>query len=398
MSVSLPELTANAGIYALEWQPESIRLSIDRLYDHKETTAGEVTVRYKPPEGEDYQHLHQARLNLTSTRERQSLAKYLAERVSDVDWQAVVEQACVKVLGKHREGEPYRMIGNRPIGERAKYLSYPFILSEQPNLIFGLGGSGKTTLAAMLALQVLSDETDGNVLWLDFEWCEDEVNDLVRRLKDGMGLDPSLEIAYRFCSQPLADDILAIQRMVLETKAQLVVVDSVGAACGGDPMAPDIVLRYFSALRSLRVTTLSLDHVAKENKGPFGSVYKVNASRNVWEVIKGSSDSDGLAIGLHHRKINSGPLLKPQGYKFSYQPGSVIPKKTDARSIPEVLAGMALADRLEAALIRGPMTLEEMSEETGKPTKTISPVLSRHKDRFISLERGKWGVKANEEP
>lgn len=393
MSASVPELTANAGIYVLEWDPECIRVSVDRLHDSKGTTAGEVTIKHRFPAGADFEHLHQARLNLTSTRERSALGKHLTERAPDIDWLAVIEQTAVKVLEKHRAGEPYVMLGNLPLGEQSKYLLPPLLLEGQPNMIFGPGGSGKTTIAVMLALQVL-EKIEGGVLWLDFEWSADEVNSLVVKLKDGLGLPPDLEIAYRFCAQPLADDIAAIQRMALETKAELVIVDSIGMALGGDPMAPDVVLRYFAALRSLKVTTLSLDHVAKENRGPFGSVYKVNSARNVWEAVKGSSDSDALAVGLHHRKVNSGPLLKPIGYEFQYRPDSILPRKCDARRIPEILATMALADQLEAELLQGPRTLTDLTESTGKPASTISPVLSRHRDKFVKLGDGRWGIKA----
>jgi hypothetical protein len=388
---STPELTANAGIYLLEWHPENIRICVDRMDDHNHATTGELTIKYKAPESTDYEHLHQARLNLTSTSSRNGLAKYLTERVPEVEWGGVLEQACVKTLAKHREGEPVRMVGNQPLGERPKYLSYPLLLARQPNMIFGPQGSAKTTLALKTAL-----ETDVNTLHLDYEWFEDEVNCLTRRLKEGMGLAPDTEIAYRFCSQPLADDILSIQRMVLETQAELVIVDSVGTACGGDLMDPSVILRYFSALRSLRVTTLSIDHVAKENRGPFGSIYKINACRNVWEAVRGTSDDGHLTVGLHHRKLNSGPLLKPLGFKFTYAPDSIVPQKTDARQIPEVLAGMALADQIEAALLRQSMTPAELAEELGKPTSTLSPILSKHKDKFVSLGGGKWGVKAME--
>lgn len=392
VAMNAPQLTANAGTYALQWPDECINIVMDRVDDHKASTSAEVTIRYKAPEALDYQHLHQARLNLTSTRERGALAKHLAERVDQIDWGAILEQACVKTLAKHREGEPVKMVGKNPPSAQAKFLTYPLLLAHQPNLIYGRQAEGKTTVAAKTAL-----EAGANTLWLDFEWCDDEVNNLIRRLKDGMGLDPDIEVAYRFCSQPLADDILSIQRMVLDTQAELVVVDSVGAACGGDPMAPDVVLRYFAALRSLRRTTLSIDHVAKENRGPFGSVYKMNCARNVWEVVKGTGDADCLTVGLHHRKVNSGPLLKPLGIKFTYAPDSIVPQKTDARVIPEVLAGMTQADQIEAALLRRPMTPAEISEETGIPASSVSPILSRFKDkRLVRLGDGKWGVGSSE--
>ncbi len=395
MSVSAPELTANAGTYALRWKAENICVLIDRIDDHKQTTSGEVTVRYKPPEASEFEHLHQARLNMTSTTARRTMAGYLTERRGEIDWPAVVEQFCVKTLQKHREGEPVRMIGNEPIDNTARYLSFPLLLQNQPNLIYGSGGSGKSTLAAMLALEVASSN-EGTELLLDYEWDHRENNGLYKLLKDGMGLDPSLEIAYRYCSQPLPDELLAIQRIVLETRAKLVIVDSAGAACGGDPQDPAVVIRYFNALRSLRVTTLTLAHVAKENRGPFGSVFWTNSARNIWELIRGTGEVGSLSIGLHHRKVNSGPLLKPIGFKFTYSNDSIIPQKTDARQIPEVLAGMGLADQIEAALLRQAMTPAELADELSKKPGDISPVLSRHKDKFIRLGNGKWGVKSME--
>ena len=397
--IPAPNFSANAGIYDLQWEEEGVRVHVDRIFDSRRDTTGEITVRYKAPGGTSYGHLHQARLSLTSTSGRETLAKHLAKRapLTEAGWGTILEWTCAAILLKHREGEPVKMVGNLPIGERAKYLEHPFLLALQPNMIYGPQGSGKTTVAAMLALQVLSKESGpANVLWLDFEWCDDEVNSLVKRLKEGMGLDPDLEMAYRFCSQPLADDILSIQKLVIEKQAQLVVVDSVGAACGGDPMAPDVVLRYFAALRSLRVTTLSLDHTAKINTGPFGSVYKSITARNIWEAVKGCNESDSMAVGLHHRKMNSGPLLKPFGFKFKYTDDSIIPQKTDARAMPEVLATMALADQIEAALLRQAMTPAELAVELGKTPAVMSTTISRHKGRFVSCGNGRWGVKATE--
>lgn len=392
MSTSIPEITTNAGIYLLEWGAEDVRVCIDRLADNHQSTSGEVTIRYRPSDSRDFQHLHQARLNLTSTPGRHQLAKHLSERVGEIDWGAILEQSCVKVLEKHREGEPLKKVGKNPIPSRAdRYLLHPFLLANQPNLFYGTQGVAKSTLAAKCAL-----ETEGNTLWLDYEWSEGEVNTLVKRLKDGMGLDPDLELDYRFCAQPLADDIQAIQRMVLETNAQLVIIDSVGKALGGDPVEAAPVLRYFTALRSLKVTTLSIDHVAKEATGPFGSAYKLISARNAWEVIRGSSDTDHLAVGLHHRKINSGPLLKPLGFKFTYQADAITVQRADPRAIPEILATMPLVDQMEAALIREPMKPAELAEELGKKPSHISKELSLHKERFMAIGGGKWAVKAKD--
>ena len=408
-----PKLTDSGGAYQLEWEEQGIRICVDRLIDSRGHTSGEIRVQHKPAGGSKYLHMHLARLNLTSTRERSQLATSLSQHSNGaikMDWKTALEWTCVAVLSKHREGEPVRKVGNQPRQEPNRYRLSPILLEGQPNMIYGPGGTGKTTLAVLLALQVQAGQgflgmrpIEGPVLWLDYETSAEEINGIVKRLKDGMALEPDIEIAYRYCSQPVADDIVAIQRMVNETQAQLVVIDSVGTACGGEPEAADVVLKYFLALRSLRVTTLSLDHVAKENRenrgnrGPFGSVYKWNACRNIWEALKSSSDNGHLVVGLHHRKINAGPLLKPLGFKFTFEPDSILPEKTDARQIPEVLAGMGLADQIEAALLKQAMTPAELADELGSKSGTVSTTLWRHKDRFVNLGSGKWGVKTHSE-
>jgi hypothetical protein len=381
-----PTLTKVNGLYRLEYPGEDITIEVDRISEHGDETRGQLTVLSTSNSLVVSQFNH----NFGSLAAREKAAKHLAGSL-DIEWKPILEMASYEILKDLRQGEPVKMVGNQPMGERPKYLSHPLLLARQPNLIYGTWGTAKTTIAIKTAL-----EAGVNTLHLDYEWFDDEVNDLIRRLKDGMGLDPDLEIAYRFCSLPLADDIAAIQKMGLETQAELVIVDSVGAACGGDPMDPGVVLRYFSALRSLRVTTLSLDHVAKEARGPFGSVYKMNSARNAWEVVGGTRDDNTLTIGLHHRKVNSGPLLKPIGYQFTYTPGSIIPKKIDVRTIPEILAGMGLADQIEAALLRGALTAAELAEELGTTPGTVSVTLSRHKERFVSTGGGKWGNKAKE--
>ena len=51
-------------------------------------------------------HVHQARLNLTSTSARKTLANHLHGRNETLPWIDLLEQACVLVLRKHREGTP----------------------------------------------------------------------------------------------------------------------------------------------------------------------------------------------------------------------------------------------------------------------------------------------------
>ena len=64
------------GIHTYAFENEGVRVQIDRLHTGREDSlTGECTVRYIFPDT----HLHQARLNLTSTTARASIARRLAQ-------------------------------------------------------------------------------------------------------------------------------------------------------------------------------------------------------------------------------------------------------------------------------------------------------------------------------
>ena len=76
--MSAPTLKSNTGIYNLTWGEEQLAIRIDRLReDSKYTVSGEMTVKTSVPGSS--KHLHQARLNLTSTQARQTIARHLNE-------------------------------------------------------------------------------------------------------------------------------------------------------------------------------------------------------------------------------------------------------------------------------------------------------------------------------
>ena len=103
------------GVFKLEWEEEQISVRLDRLTeDSKHTVTGEITISSSVPGHRG--HLHQARLNLTSTSARRTLATYLNSRAQGGDWDGIVEQACVRVLEGYREGEPLVHLANHPLG------------------------------------------------------------------------------------------------------------------------------------------------------------------------------------------------------------------------------------------------------------------------------------------
>jgi len=406
-----PTIYANAGIYNLFWESENVSIRVDRIRDHSDQCSGEVCI--KAPafgSGEPIQ-VHQARLNLTSTTARRTLAKHLEEQVP-IDWMAIIEQLCRDVLREYRKGEPAVAVHDIPKREGPRFRLEPILLWHLPNHIYGDGGVGKSYLAAFWAVLISAGyqfcgltPAPCRVLYLDWEAGPEEIRARIEAIETGLGDPKCSDILYRFSCAPLARDIEEVQAVVIENEIELVIIDSMGEALGGekgDPREP--VVEYFRALRSLRICSLTVDHITKNGKesGPYGSRYKWNLSRNVFEVRKQQEPGDTeLKVGLYHRKTNSGALMRPMGYSISFSGEGVYFSTADVRDEPSLAAGMTAKARIKAALRGGALTVKDIAEEAGMTEATARVTLNRHKgDAFVQVGTGKeptWALLSTQE-
>ena len=180
----------------------------------------------------------------------------------------------------------------------------------------------------------------------------------------------------------------------------LVVIDSVGLALGGDANDAQTVLAFFGALNQLETTTLLIDHMGKgpdsQERGAFGSVYKRNSARSLWEMRQAT----GGDMGLYHRKANNSRLLSAVGLSLeiieeddylvqaSFSP-------CDVADDSELAKGLTAPQRITAALKHGQMSLESICEALGGvPRQTLEPDLSRivKKGKLIRPKRGMYGL------
>lgn len=412
-----PSLQVNSGVYLLTWEEDQVAIRIDRLRNHADSLSGEITVKTLLPGTAP--HLHQARLNLTSTSARRTLAKHLEERLSEPDWGAIIEEACVLVLEKQREGEP--VVNLQDVAPRTgpRYRLAPLLLEGHPNYVFGDGGTGKSLLAGFFGVVVSSGcqccgliSMPGRVLYLDYETSAEEMHERIAAIEEGLGDPGCSRILYRFCVQPLANDIEEVQRIVSENEIEFVVVDSAGPALGGEKGDPkDPVIEYFRALRSLRICSLTIDHITKGEGGrklPYGSIYKFNLARNVFELRKAQeAGEDEMYIGFYHRKANFGKLLSPMGFRLSLREAAdgglatITFEPAKVRDVPELAEGMGARQRiLDFLLAEGASTVNEIAQGLTLPTGTIRVRLNDARGKcFTQVTEGReprWAALARE--
>ena len=391
------ELAGRAGIYELAWPQLNVTAKVERIKegsDHE--VKAEIQLASTRPTSSG--HLRGGRLNLTSPSARNTFARSLTARDSEVDWDKVLEQLCIAVLAEWREGSPAVLLtGQSDVQASVKWLIEPIVQLNNPTLIYGPGSTGKSWFGQYLA--VLADEgfssgglriEPSTVLYLDWETDQDELDSRVTMLRKGLGLEGPSSIWYKHMTSGLSNDIETIRGLCATHNVQFIVVDSVGSACMGEPESAEVVLRAFGALRSLGVSSLCIDHTNKEGS-LFGSVYKYNASRQVFECKKDQQPDDHkIVLGLFHKKANNSRLMKPIGYELAFSDSAITIRRQDVRDTA-LETHMRVGDRIENLLKTKPggLSVQDIAEALEKTESHIRKELSDGK------RRGKFVVIGN---
>lgn len=361
-------------------------------------------------------HILQTRLNLESTRSRNEVAKELGMRYTvckGVDWKGLCEYLCVKTIREYEKGDPVILITSEDECEPLRYLLHPLVPENKPTVLFGDPGSGKSQLAVVIIMAIMLPWRNNplklgvpakpeTALFLDYESDPDDVRRQVVSLCKGMKL-PYIEVHYRRCSLPIADDIEAIRSHAEAINASCLIIDSTSLAAGNDLNRMDVSTAYFRALRQLNMTTVSLAHTSKDreskNKTILGSVLWEAGARSVWEV-KGQEDDGVLDIALFHRKSNLSQKFGVQGYRITYDQdagGNSVPvdiRWHNPKDIAEFVERMSTNERILHLLREGRMTIETVADtlEIKPGSAKVSLYRLRKKDMVTRLPDETWGL------
>lgn len=423
MQLKSPLSRFTLDTYAFRWQDEKVDIVIDRIHEGR---SGDLNAEIEVRCSRDLPDalLHYARFNLVSTTSRNSIIKALCARIPDteIDWGAAIEMVVFKSLKHWREGDPVVDLRTVAPREGDRFLLKPYVEFGGPTIIFGDGSAGKSMFCMGIGVSIASGQTvlgthpllPSPVLYLDWESDAETHAERMGAICVGAGIDMErVPMYYRRQAASLAESAVHLRRTIAELHIGLVIVDSMGAARGGEPESAETTIRLFNAARTLGVPWIGIDHVTKnggeKQTKPFGSVFTPNLARLTWGMEKIEDTGDGqVIIALSNHKTNNGRHLGRRGYTVEFREDdkggvtSVSYEETNVRDVPAMLPSLGQKEQLIAVLEHNhdAMTVEDIqiclaADGVQVKPEQIRTILNRHKDRFVSLSDGRkvrWGL------
>lgn len=400
--------------YVMRVPELATELTIDHLSRSRGELHAELSVSCGLPGIRSYDgHVHQARFNLSSTTSRTSLSKALdaRARAEGLDWLDLLEDFCRRVMAAEREGEAAEEVGALPTPVRETYRFDPLLPDGQVTILYGDGGTGKSTLAAAIAVSVKTGVAlvegwlprRAPVLYLDWEAGRDSINRRVRGVAMGAHIPDITTITYMNCRRrgPLSNFAEDVARKVDHEQYGLVVVDSVGMASGTGAEGSDAnesAIRLFLAFGYIGTTVLAIDHVNKSDaietgrpSRPYGSIYKSHLARATFELRRSSNPDGSSNLGLYNTKVNDAALMAPVGLKVVHEDDGAITYERLDHLPTELTRSLTIVERIAGELRNsGHLTSDDLAEALEAQPNTVRAILSKHKDRFGKLPSGAW--------
>ena len=401
--------------YIAVWKRLGIISTVTRFSDGRDKSVS-AELMFSSNRLTNQGHLRHGKIPLTSTTSRNGMVKSLHEREPSIErstWDALMEQLCISVLEDYRKGSTPELITGLTDFVKPDWLIDPLIQVRNPTLIFGAGSAGKSLFAQYLSVLcdagfshnglVLKEKT--RVLYLDWETTKEEIDNRVSMIRKSLGLnrDENGEfvkagIEYLRMTKSLEYEKEKLKGDVIDGDFGLVVIDSLGSAIGGDANSQDLVLKAYLALRELNVSSLIIDHPNKGGIGEntsglsslHGSIYKVNSSRQVFEMIKNQDVEDStVRFALFHRKANNSALMREIGFKYVFennQLNSIDRISREQIANTPISRAQSQLDQVLNFLRKGSKSAEEINSylsELNNKKITVSTRLSEWADKGI---------------
>ncbi len=398
--------------YKVTWKSESnnVEMLVKHIKPKSSQFKAEVTVFLNG------QPVHRSNPVLDSTSGMDGFARKLNKRRPESDygvaWEQLVEDLSGIVIDTFRKGEPEIALSSVDLDEQLKWRVDNLLVEGEPNLIWADGGTGKSMFALFLSTLIQQGYMNsehglvvepGNVLYLDYETKPKEIATRARMIHAGLGLEKadatktSSRIIYKKCDQPLQTEIDRIRDLIFKHNINVVVIDSMGMAVGGELESAEEVLAFFRSVRQLgNITSLIVSHSNRQGT-IFGSAYTTNSCRSVWEAKRSGANSNGMDFNLFHRKANNISVQPAQSWGVDFSNNMVVYTRGDVFAT-EGVGELSYRDLIYRLLKEEGGKTKTYLKDTIKSLKSDPPErIDRNVDSTISKMKSSGNVKEIEE-
>jgi hypothetical protein len=392
--------------------PRGISVHVTRLRDRPPHLYAEIEVHR-----EDQKNvLESGVIDLLSARDRAEVARRLDAKGRSAGllrtWEDILDQTAELVLLEHRAESEFEILDGQVISLPPGPILAPILPDQVPTLIYGQGGSFKSTLLTAILVSVASGVAvipgwkprQAAVLYLDYESSREVVDARRRAIARGMGIAPP-NLHYGRMAAQLSACVDELGDVIEQSGIGCIGVDSVGMALGsgsgGD--SNESTLELFAALRRFPVAWVLIDHVTGDDMRattsvpkPYGSVYKFNLARVAYE-LRAQAEPEPPRTQLLLRQSKSEelqPRLGPIGLAVVHEPDQIRFELAEITA-PDLLSTSpgTNADRIADLLRMGAMFPTEISDRLGLKGDVVrSKLHSQNKKRFVQLSDGRWGL------
>lgn len=376
----LPELRVEGDHYIVEWA--GLRAEYTHLNEIRGAQFGglngEVRITATLPGLPG--HLHEARMNLSSTSSRETLIKTLQKRIAAdaglVPVEDFVEMACVLVIRRFRQGSPLVNLAEVEYKPAAFSVEHLFPLNKR-NQLYAPAENLKSTLAMAFLMDIATGNDQdtgkaslgfsvngGPVGYIDWEMDENDSSNIWHRLAQGRGLETVPDIFYRRCHRPLWEEAESLEPQFRREGVVAVAIDSAFWASGNNPNNQDNVGLMFQGMDALGdLTTILLNHTGadqadKKRRRSYGLEHFRNSVRASWELRKAETPGDPyIHLGLYRDKLNIRKSASgPYGFRVKFEgdegPITVERDDSDIDETPELEESKASPERVRAYLLK----------------------------------------------
>ena len=273
---------------------------------------------------------------------------------------------------------------------------------EFPSMIYGAGGIGKSFISTYLGIEACRGGQSFmgysfpreplNTLIIDYELDADVQAERAQKVARGLNLTGIPEnLHYYAPTKAAARALPEFRGLIKRHDIRFVIIDSWGAS-GVDGGNPEDTTAFLAELRNLGIATLTLDHQAKiqtgenyDNKTAFGSVYKFNMCRSVFQLSKIGDEKNPMTLQLRHKKSNFGPLVDDLVFDVCFEGDRVLftqssapnPEDRDLKLIAETI--------MELEADRGRVNAKSVAE-------SLEGIISRDRVYFLLKHKdgGLW--------